>query len=286
MDDNLVVTEVLKNEQFKNVGRDVKVYKNDVIEFKDVSEGYYMFSDGSLAKKSSMKASNQEECDGYLCYWVDKDANGFVTQYQKYTTNLDTRETVTVTDAEEKYRIASEATYKNQIHKYTDGDNTVILCVVGPTKLNKITISKSLTKTEEEAGINYEIRPNNYIQDKADPFSPSVKFTVTDGMMYFYNNAWAKVNVGFNGNFMFIATDDNEIMAYNMTLDGNDDDSWHVASQNVVKIDDMYYKDGQIFVKGINTSGQAYYATLSADGTATERTSDIIMGQTVILPLN
>ena len=62
--------------------------------------------------------------------------------------------------------------------------------------------------------------------------------------------------------------------------------AWHTASENVLKIDSMYYRDGYLYVKGLNTSGKDYYAALDKNGGAIETVSDIVLKETVILPLN
>ena len=48
----------------------------------------------------------------------------------------------------------------------------------------------------------------------------------------------------------------------------------------------MCYRDGYLYVKGLNTSGKDYYAALDKNGGDIETVSDIVLKETVILPLN
>ena len=290
-DDNLVISEIFNKEQFTHVHDDVKVYKNDVIEFRmnNSSDTYYMFSDGTFSNSSVMKLSERQVCDGYLCLDVIKDSNGFVTTYKKYTTNKDNFETVNPTDAE-KYRIASEEEYPDQIFRYKDGGNTVILRVVGPCDLEKITIGSDLSKTVTDWDISREIKVSGH-DNKNEPFPDGYEFLAYDNMMYYslggstlYNIDYYDVNIGFNGNYMFVPGTD-RIVAYDMTSSLSFNEGTIVLS-DLIKISDMYYKDGHVIVTGVKSNGQTFYATFESDGTANELTSDVILKETVILPLN
>ena len=286
-DDKLVITELFNKEQFEFVQDNVKVYKNNIIEFTDTSNShestYYMFSDGTFADVSSLKNGERQVCDGYLCRNVIKDSNGFVTSYGKYTTNKDNFETVNPTDAE-KFRIASEEEYPNQIFRYKDGDNTVILRVYKMSDFEKITIKPDLTKEIEEWSMSREVKVSNY-NDKGTPFPDHFKFSTRDNMMYFTSGStWEKTNIGFNGNFMFVP-DTNKFVAYDLTS-GLSFNEGTIVLSDLTKISDMYYKDGHVIVTGVKSNGQTFYATFESDGTASELTSDVILKETVILPLN
>ncbi|MBO7409577.1 MAG: hypothetical protein J6T68_01415 [Candidatus Methanomethylophilaceae archaeon] len=286
-DDNLVISELFNKEQFSDVKDDVKVYKNDVIEFRlaGSSETYYRFSDGTFSNSSVLKAAERQVCDGYLCHDVIKDSNGFVTTYKKYTTNKDNFETVNPTDAE-KFRIASEEDYPNQVFRYKDGDNTVILRLYKMCDFEKITIRPDLTKGVEEWSISREIKIANH-DNKSEPIPDYYHVRTYENMMYYWSDVptyLSKVNVGFNDNFMFIPGTD-RIVAYDLTSNLSFNEGTVVLS-DLINIKDMYYKDGHVIVTGVKSNGQTFYATFESDGTVNELASDVILKETVILPLN
>lgn len=287
-DDNLVISEIFTKEQFSDVLDTVKVYRNDVIEFKmrNHSDTYYSFSDGTFSNSSVLKTSERQVCDGYLCHDVIKDSNGFVTTYKKYTTNKDNFETINPTDAE-KFRIASEEEYPNQVFKYKDGDNTVILCVYKMSDFQKITIKPNLTKEVGEWSMSREIRVGSY-DNKSQPIPDNYKISTYENMLYYSlgdaNYYLWKVNVGFNGNYMFVPGTD-RIVAFDLTS-GLSFNEGIIVLSDLLTISDMYYKDGHVIVTGTKSNGQTYYASFESDGTANELASDVILKETVILPLN
>ncbi|MBO7409576.1 MAG: hypothetical protein J6T68_01410 [Candidatus Methanomethylophilaceae archaeon] len=294
--DALKISEVLNTEQYEVVFNDVRIYKNNVIEFTtgtdktsaQIDKTYLMFGDGQTVNVEKLKLSERQECDGYLCNSVTEDANGFVESYTRYTTSKDATETVNPTDAE-KYRIASEKIYDKQIFKYTEGNSTVILRIVGPCDLEKITIGSDLSKTVTEWDISKEIKVSGH-ENKSEPFSENDLFTVYENVLYYKmvgGEIWTKINVSFNGNYMFVTGTDT-IVAYDMTSASTMNAGIDIFEDApIANVKDMYYKDGHVIVTGVLEEGsKTFYATLEDNGEKILLASDVILKETIILPLN
>ena len=285
---NLAITELFNRELFKNVYDNVRIYKNGIIEFETSDPGakYYRFSNGTFVKSTDKGFIGVDECDGYLCKDITRDSNGFVESYKKYTTDADTTELVTISDVQEKVRIETETVLPKHFCKYAEGNNTVILCLTGPSKVNKITLMPNATKTEETMELKRLVDVGGF-DDHGAPYPDSLRFTVHDNLLFAGQNPlyWGSTNVSFNGNYMFFVNE-NRIVSYNMTMACSESAAWNDEVANLLKIDDVYYKDGHIIVKGATTDGKQYYAALDSNGQATAMTSDIILKETVILPLS
>ena len=98
---------------------------------------------------------------------------------------------------------------------------------------------------------------------------------------------WTKINVSFNGNYMFVTGTDT-IVAYDMTSASTMNAGIDIFEDApIANVKDMYYKDGHVIVTGVLEEGsKTFYATLEDNGEKILLASDVILKETIILPLN
>jgi hypothetical protein len=279
VNDVLTITELINGEQFSNLNNEVIACKNNALIFcDDFTNGssnytrYVRFADGTMYPY----ADSYEICDGYLCNSVTYNAYGIPTAYEKFTTGKNATEVVNLS-AEDSFRIAGEDK-GNQLYRYTEGNDNVIITLKNEHTLTKTVIKSDLTSTVQDMDIGHNIATNAL-------YSPVCKSV--EGILYLGHGntsdthvGWYDYNVVLSGKYLYFV-DSTTLYRYDMT-----DGTCTEQMNGVTRIDDVYSKDGTVFVKGLSVTGGLYYASIDPSAGIQEKVNDVVMGQITILPLN